>query len=162
MGDAEQKILDKRSDKLRARQRLLQVCADMDMDGNGELSFEEIVQGYKTNPEFSESLKLMDVGKEDLHTVFSILDSDRSRAVTYLEFVDQLHKMKTEESHTLLVFIKHYVGEIRQKVSEQLDIVRDELLVKFGQREKNMEQLLSAVGGLDMNELIGNKHAGFS
>merc|ERR1712113_668670 len=32
------------------------------------------------------------------------------------EFVDELHKMKSCDAHTLLIYIKHYVMDIRRKM----------------------------------------------
>mmetsp|Transcript_49864 Transcript_49864/g.154019 ORF Transcript_49864/g.154019 Transcript_49864/m.154019 type:complete len:167 (-) Transcript_49864:124-624(-) len=97
-------------------------------------------------------MMIMDVGKEDLKVVFEILDSDRSGTVSYTEFVEQLHKMRCHESHTLLVFVKHYVSDVHRKVSEQLDLMKNDLLVKttelFGQyehQEAGIKRLMSFV-----------------
>ena len=49
------------------------------------------------------ALRLMDIERDDLRTVFVILDSDKSGSVTYDEFCDSLHKMKTEEACPLAV-----------------------------------------------------------
>merc|ERR1712070_533245 len=85
----------------------------------------------------------MDVDIDDLELVFSILDEDQSGTVTSAEFVDQLHKMKTQESHTLLVFIKHYVNEIREKVTDQLALIEDDILTKMDDHEQRVSELLA-------------------
>merc|ERR1719446_1604396 len=72
----------------------------------------------------------MDVRKEDISVIFNIMDEDQSGAVTYKEFVEQLHKMKTQDTHTLLVFIKGYVNELRLKVGEQLSLLKKEVVGK--------------------------------
>ena len=41
-----------------------------------------------------------------MNVVWAMLDSDGSGEVSYDEFVEQLYKMKNDDSHTLLVFIK--------------------------------------------------------
>eukprot|EP00927_Polykrikos_kofoidii_P004679 TRINITY_DN11852_c0_g1_i1.p1 TRINITY_DN11852_c0_g1~~TRINITY_DN11852_c0_g1_i1.p1 ORF type:complete len:712 (+),score=80.60 TRINITY_DN11852_c0_g1_i1:40-2175(+) len=113
-----------------ARQKLRRLCALMDDDASGCVTLEELERGFKESSEFSSTLKAMDVAEEDLQTVFSILDVDKSGSVTYDEFVAQLHKIKTQEERTILIFIKHYVQEVRQKVSEQLAIIKSELVEK--------------------------------
>merc|ERR1711881_452108 len=72
-----------------------------------------------------------------------ILDEDKSGTVTSAEFVEQLHKMKTQESHTLLVFIKHYVNEIREKVTDQLALIEDDILTKMDDHEQRVSELLA-------------------
>merc|ERR1719356_1509265 len=58
----------------------------------------------------------MDIQENDLQVVFSIMDSDRSGSLSYDEFVDQLHKMKSEDQQTMLAFLKYYVMEIREQI----------------------------------------------
>ena len=40
---------------------LLVVCSEMDGDGSGCLTFEELMDGFTTNESFSDEMKLMDV-----------------------------------------------------------------------------------------------------
>eukprot|EP00927_Polykrikos_kofoidii_P064589 TRINITY_DN5995_c0_g1_i1.p1 TRINITY_DN5995_c0_g1~~TRINITY_DN5995_c0_g1_i1.p1 ORF type:complete len:807 (+),score=145.97 TRINITY_DN5995_c0_g1_i1:81-2423(+) len=144
---------DKRVGFEKAREKLVRLCELMDTDESGCLTLEELQSGFETNNEFASTLKAMDVAKEDLRTVFQILDEDRSGSVTYDEFVAQLHKMKTQEAQTLLVFIKYYVVDVRQKVSEQLDILKSELVEKVDEQSAITNRLARRMGraaGIDM------------
>jgi len=141
--DLDEQVEKKKQDCNVAREKLLQLCADMDNDDSGELGLEELAAGYQDNAEFASTLNLMDVGADDLEMVFEILDEDKSGTVTFTEFVDQLHKMKTQESHTLLIFIKHHVNEIREKVTQQLSLVRDDLMIKMEDHEQRVAELLA-------------------
>lgn len=114
--DHHQMVADKEEQMKKAQAKLLKICKEMDDDDSGCLGLEEMEQGFRKNKEFAACLKLMDIGQGDLKTVFNILDNDMSGSITYSEFVDQIHKMKTQESHTILVFIKHYVQEIKATV----------------------------------------------
>eukprot|EP00927_Polykrikos_kofoidii_P064590 TRINITY_DN5995_c0_g2_i1.p1 TRINITY_DN5995_c0_g2~~TRINITY_DN5995_c0_g2_i1.p1 ORF type:complete len:754 (+),score=121.97 TRINITY_DN5995_c0_g2_i1:96-2264(+) len=137
----------------KARAKLVNLCETMDIDQSGCLTLDELEIGFQCNEEFSSTLKAMDVAKEDLRTVFQILDEDRSGSVTYDEFVAQLHKMKTQEAQTLLVFIKHYVVDVRQKVSEQLDILKSELVERVDEHAAITNRLARRMGrvtGIDM------------
>merc|ERR1712187_452270 len=53
------------------------------------------------------------------------MDKDKSGEIDYNEFVEQLYRMKSSDAHTLLVFIKHYVTEVRQHVIRQLRIMKE-------------------------------------
>mmetsp|Transcript_60204 Transcript_60204/g.135494 ORF Transcript_60204/g.135494 Transcript_60204/m.135494 type:complete len:654 (-) Transcript_60204:69-2030(-) len=119
--DERQTLSDKKNDYERARARLLKVCTAMDTDQSGYLTVEEVYDGYASNAEFEQTLQVMDVGPEDLQMVFEILDEDRSGSVTYEEFVEQLYKMKTQESHTLLVFMHHHLIGLKNKVTSLED-----------------------------------------
>lgn len=141
--DLDEQVEKKKQDCNVAREKLLQLCADMDNDDSGELGLEELAAGYQDNAEFASTLNLMDVGADDLEMVFEILDEDKSGTVTFSECVDQLHKMKTQESHTLLIFIKHHVNEIREKVTQQLSLVRDDLMIKMEDHEQRVAELLA-------------------
>merc|ERR1712100_5826 len=110
-----------------AREKMYNMCASLDDDGSGSITLEELEQGFQTNPEFALALSVMDIRGEDMAVVFAILDEDLSGSVTYDEFVDQLYKMKSQDSHTMLLFIKGYVNQLRQKLSESLRLLKTEL-----------------------------------
>eukprot|EP00927_Polykrikos_kofoidii_P082444 TRINITY_DN8203_c0_g1_i4.p1 TRINITY_DN8203_c0_g1~~TRINITY_DN8203_c0_g1_i4.p1 ORF type:complete len:658 (+),score=75.34 TRINITY_DN8203_c0_g1_i4:188-1975(+) len=101
-----------------AKKKFRRLCAMMDEDDSGLLTLDELKQGYAEGGEFATALKAMDVAGDDLETVFHIFDTDQSGQVTFDEFVEQLHKFKTQEERTVLVFVKHYVAELHKKVSQ--------------------------------------------
>jgi len=103
-----------------AARHLYHLCTELDTDQSGRITFAEFEAGFEDNPEFADILRVMDIDREDLEVVFSMLDVDRSGDVAYEEFVEQLHNMKSRESHTLLIFIKFYVMEIKNRVYEAL------------------------------------------
>lgn len=129
------------------------MCKEMDKDGSGSLTLPELLNGYETNQTFEHLLKAMDIRKDDLVAVFSILDDDGSGDVAYKEFVEQLHKMKTDDSHTMLVFIKHYVVDLRNQVFDEMKIIQTELpgAIK-ALDEKVTRQLDLILQGMKSNE----------
>eukprot|EP00928_Gymnodinium_smaydae_P081771 TRINITY_DN65233_c0_g1_i1.p1 TRINITY_DN65233_c0_g1~~TRINITY_DN65233_c0_g1_i1.p1 ORF type:complete len:553 (+),score=81.72 TRINITY_DN65233_c0_g1_i1:96-1661(+) len=124
-----------------ASNKLRGVCEAMDKDRSGTLTFEELVQGYEELEEFRHNLSSMDVCREDLSTVFCILDEDNSGSVAYDEFVKQLYKMKTEESHTLLVFLKHHVQVLVEKVNAQVDLLRTVVIQTSTRQEEEIASI---------------------
>mmetsp|Transcript_11265 Transcript_11265/g.32536 ORF Transcript_11265/g.32536 Transcript_11265/m.32536 type:complete len:189 (+) Transcript_11265:2-568(+) len=63
----------------------------------------------------------MDIGKRDLEDLFEMLDADKTGDVDYQEFVNQLHMLRTSNSHTLLVFVKYYVSELKAKMDKVVE-----------------------------------------
>jgi hypothetical protein len=83
----------------------------------------------------------MDIERKDVEAVFKILDEDGSGDVDYSEFVEQLHKMKNSDSHTLLIFIKHYVKCIHEELSDKMQTWQ-------GEHEEMMDELHQMHGEL--------------
>mmetsp|Transcript_45683 Transcript_45683/g.85626 ORF Transcript_45683/g.85626 Transcript_45683/m.85626 type:complete len:615 (+) Transcript_45683:70-1914(+) len=122
------RIAEERDREFKAHQKSLQkLCREMDSDGSQTITFNELMSAFESNMEFKTTLHAMDIDREDLEAVFNILDDDGSGDVAYDEFVQQLYKMKTNNSSTMLVFIKHYITEVRRNVAMELDILKDQL-----------------------------------
>jgi len=114
--DTKRRVLEKEKVCKENAEALRNMCFELDEDRSGVLTKQELLDGFEHNPAFGSMMHLMDVSMEDLDAIFGILDKDGSGDVSYDEFVDELYKMKTHDSHTLLVFIKHYVSEINKQV----------------------------------------------
>lgn len=120
-------IVQKNKEHETAKHRLHEMCKDMDPDDSGFLSCDEVLAGYDNNKEFFEMMHMMDVEREDMEQVFRMLDHDKSGDVEYTEFVEQLYKMQTQESHSLLMFIRYTVNECRSDISNMLDLLSNNI-----------------------------------
>lgn len=114
-----------------AKARFLKLCNEMDLDGSGTLSLDELLDGFEGNDAFRMQMQIMDVDKEDIECVFKIMDSDKSGDVSYHEFVEMLQRMKNQSSRTLLMFIKFYVLELKNDVRQQLDLLKGDILANL-------------------------------
>lgn len=125
--DEQRRVADRARELESAKASLIEICQELDSDGSGHLSLRELERGMDTSLKFSRMMAYMDVAKSDMHLIFSVLDEDNSGLVSYTEFIEQLYRLKSQDVHTMLVFIRGYVNEVRSKVTESLGIVRDEL-----------------------------------
>jgi len=96
--------------------RLQELFRIMDSDGSESLDLEELKEGYDENEAFRNILRLMDITRDDMETVFEILDQNHDGVVAYEEFVTQLHYVKFMNSHSLLVFIRYYCETLGQSM----------------------------------------------
>merc|ERR1719313_2564861 len=80
-------------EKMADRQLLIDICADMDDDGSGELTRQELMHGYHNRPDFRDHLDAIEVTADDLTFVFSKIDPDKSGTVTYTELVKEIYRM---------------------------------------------------------------------
>jgi len=119
--DAQAILADKESEFRRHAAEFRSICVELDRDGSGTLSKREIIKGFSRNARFQELMQLMDFTKEDVDVVFNMLDKDGSGDLDYDEFVEELHKMRTRDSHTMLLFIKYYVSEIKTMMTDVVE-----------------------------------------
>eukprot|EP00930_Biecheleria_cincta_P025606 TRINITY_DN18201_c0_g1_i1.p1 TRINITY_DN18201_c0_g1~~TRINITY_DN18201_c0_g1_i1.p1 ORF type:complete len:677 (-),score=95.46 TRINITY_DN18201_c0_g1_i1:134-2107(-) len=128
--DVERKVQERIQSYESAKTDLLDICSQLDENGSGDLSLEELMAGFDNNNRFANTMTSLSLTRDDMEVVFNILDDDKSGEVSYKEFVDQLHKMKSQDTYTLLLFIKGYINEMRRQVGEQLSLTKGELLEK--------------------------------
>merc|ERR1719454_1143803 len=127
--------------RMESHNQLLAMCQHMDEDGNDELTFEELRVGYDTNTEFRKTLEQMDIGREDLQIVWTILDSDRSGTITSKEFVSQVYKLKASDTQFMLAYIKFYITEIKDKLRTEMNKLQKSMEVNMDIMEKDMEKI---------------------
>jgi len=130
---AKQLAEEKKLQRKEAHDHLRQMCIDMDEDGNEELTFEEIQRGFDSNDLFRSTLEKMDIGRDDLDIVWSILDSDKSGTVTAKEFATQIYHLKSSETQFLLAYIRFYITEIKHSLRAGQEKLKDDL--RHGQQD---------------------------
>lgn len=135
--------------------KLLGVCQELDTDNSGHVSKAELVKGAYDSLEFASLLKLMDICVDELEAVFEILDVDKSGTVSYKEFVDQLHRLRTGDSHTILMLIKHDVMCVHDRLKGHAKVMQTDAEET---RQVLQQNLSSAVASLrdDLSIAMGS------
>merc|ERR1711966_476898 len=67
--------------------------------------------------------KMMDLAVDELSALFDILDHDRSGSISYNEFIEQIHRMRSGDTRTLLMLIKHDIMCVDKNVKDELSTV---------------------------------------
>lgn len=119
---------------------LARMCREIDEDGSGSLSLEEMLEGCDTIEEFRKMMFTMDLRREDVETLFHVLDVDRSGEVSYLEFCQLLDSCTRRDPAMLQSIIKYSVMEVR-------NMVRDEVIATLNQHSQMLEEQLMLLGG---------------
>lgn len=65
--------------------------------------------------------------RERLGSHVSKCCEDSSGDIDYVEFVDQLHRLKSQDQHTLLIFIMYYVKELQAPVMRVSPVASEEV-----------------------------------
>jgi len=152
-------IAKQRAQEMHSFQRkLVSLCELLDEDHSGSLTYEEVVEGFKKNESFFDIMEAMDIFAEDIASVWGILDKNHDGVVDYEEFAEGLFKLKSEDSHTMMVFLKYQVANMQdtvQAVMAKLDTQTDFLSILTGAEvapaESTMAPLLSNDALADAN-----------
>eukprot|EP00747_Dinoflagellata_sp_TGD_P041852 gnl/TRDRNA2_/TRDRNA2_141716_c1_seq1.p1 gnl/TRDRNA2_/TRDRNA2_141716_c1~~gnl/TRDRNA2_/TRDRNA2_141716_c1_seq1.p1 ORF type:complete len:292 (+),score=44.92 gnl/TRDRNA2_/TRDRNA2_141716_c1_seq1:3-878(+) len=112
--DHAQIIRRKEAEFQQAQTQFEVICADMDKDSSGTLTLDELFHGYDAIQDFSSTMKVMDVAREDMGKVFAMLDEDDSGHVTYHELASGLHKMKMGDERTVLMMLEFSVAQVHK------------------------------------------------
>lgn len=92
--DKAEQAAEKEAEQDKARKELVQVFAEMDADGGGTLSQQEVAQAWK-NRRVRQKFRTMDIGKKDLGILWTALD-DGDGELTIDEFINGMRKLKGE------------------------------------------------------------------
>jgi hypothetical protein len=152
--DVKELIKYEKRQKNRMRNRLIDVFAEMDSDGNGYLTLQELRYGFETNVEFATILNAMDVEEEDLDIVYCILEGQNETGVRYDDFVEQLWKLKSQDMHTLLIFIKFYVMDVRNKIISQVGTLESRIAKDYDKIAKDYDVIKDRLVGFYKDQMM--------
>ena len=115
-------------------QKVLQKMFDrMDEDKSGRVSFEELVEGARKDPEFQSRLRVMDIDESDLRQLFEMIDISGEGEIENTEFIAALSRW-VHDSKTAPRFVKYNVlrslrmqEELFDALDEQFTFLADRL-----------------------------------
>jgi len=122
----EQKIM-----KMSATNEILEICKEMDVDGDGELSEMEL-RGFQDSMEFRTAMKKLNLTQEDLTIAFQTMDTGGT--VSYHEFVRKLYKMKDSDAQFMLERIQYLIIQVRDHVVDNMKKT-EETMVELEKQE---------------------------
>lgn len=94
--------------------------ASMDENNNGMISYEELLKGYDEVGEFKRFMDLMDLKREDMATVFNVLDTGNTQEVPYLEFCQHLGNFFKRDPVIMHSLVKYSVMELRKLLEHDI------------------------------------------
>jgi hypothetical protein len=122
----------------------------MDAAGVGSVSFEEFQHGLESCPEFGRALDTLEIDVRDICAVFEIMGQETdSGRVTYDEFSDCLLRITKDETHMLLLFMKHFMGRLEHQM---VATVRKHTEVNDAKADKLRNEMQSLVPFLSTAE----------
>lgn len=89
-----------------AVQRVLSILEQVDSESKGSISYDDLIQGYRDNPELRKLFRAMDLEENDLSSLFRLMDVDGDGHCSYSEFIDIVQKSIAQDVKVQLLFIK--------------------------------------------------------
>jgi len=106
------------------QRKLVRICAELDVNCDGFLSLEELVDALDTNPDFRDVCEALDIHKDDMEVIYAFLDSDGDGTVTYTEFVEQAFKIRQLDVNSFLVTLRGVVNRLSMDMRTEIRTMR--------------------------------------
>eukprot|EP00930_Biecheleria_cincta_P065970 TRINITY_DN5190_c0_g1_i1.p1 TRINITY_DN5190_c0_g1~~TRINITY_DN5190_c0_g1_i1.p1 ORF type:complete len:714 (-),score=110.34 TRINITY_DN5190_c0_g1_i1:287-2428(-) len=121
-------------------QFLTEIFKQIDEDASGELELHELIKGAEEVPEFQSRLRVMDIDKNDLVQLFSMLDADGGGSISPEEFKVALNRW-LYDSKTATRFVKYNVQRLVEQQQTLLKTARNQNR-KFGKELAKLTKLV--------------------
>lgn len=95
----------------------------IDADGSGQVTFEELLEGARKDPEFQSRLRVMDIDESDLLQLFEMIDVNGEGEIAAAEFIAPLTRW-VHDSKTAPRFIKYNVLRSLTRQEELYDLTK--------------------------------------
>jgi len=151
--DIQDKARLKATDQLETKKELFELCSQMDADGSGTRSKEELFYAYENMVEFSTLMMKLEVQADDLDALFRVLDADGSGDLDYEEFCDELVSLKSEDQQTLLILTRYAVQQIQHELDTKLQSKMQNLISASAKQEVKLEDINAKLTALCSSHL---------
>ncbi|CAE8647587.1 unnamed protein product [Polarella glacialis] len=131
---------------------LARICHDMDGDENGTLSLEEMLYGCDESKEFHSMMDRMGLRREDLASVFNVLDADGSGDVSYLELCQMFDSATKRDPTMMLSLCKFSIMEVKQVIQNEIRPLLDRQKQTLGQHTKMLASIQRHLGIPELEE----------
>merc|ERR1712137_811705 len=111
---------------------ILELCASVDADGSGMLSFAELEKAYAEISLFRDRMESLCAEKDDMHIICKVLDPDDSGSVSYHEFVDMIYNLEEVNANVEAAEVKVHLMELERVIAKAnlITTQHTEMLVK--------------------------------
>ncbi|CAJ1452786.1 unnamed protein product [Effrenium voratum] len=123
-----QNIFEQFKKRREAENRLREMCQAIDVDRDGVLTLDELMDAYATNEEFRKTLFLLEIDETDLICLFDLMDVDRSGDLTYEELISCINKSETNDLKRQMMLVKLQVQDIWLRVRDHLNDAQENII----------------------------------
>jgi len=96
----------------KATQRLGKLFAEIDSDGSGSISLDELLEGYDSNQQMQNMFGKLDITRNDLGMLFELMDSDNVGELSYDSLIQNLRTCQMENTRKSLAMLRLQTAEL--------------------------------------------------
>eukprot|EP00931_Biecheleriopsis_adriatica_P065699 TRINITY_DN40191_c0_g1_i1.p1 TRINITY_DN40191_c0_g1~~TRINITY_DN40191_c0_g1_i1.p1 ORF type:complete len:621 (+),score=109.00 TRINITY_DN40191_c0_g1_i1:61-1923(+) len=145
---AEEKIAAKKKERETAIAQIADILKDLDEDGSGQISLEELTIGYEENNALRQRFDELGIAKKDLGRLIEVMDEDQSGEVDYEEFSNGLLSFEETDPRAQNLALNLMIREMQLTLTKRFSVIEQMLEsgVTSGEKEKEKESSPSALG----------------
>lgn len=136
----------------RERAPLLELFKRLDQDEDGHVTLSELLAGYDSDQSCRALFQSLGISRQDLHIAFEILAetgaADES-GVAHKEFVQRLHRLKTETTGKQTILDIH---STKLCINKRLDSVERDLSRRLDKQDAMLARMARLLEGLSNND----------
>eukprot|EP00930_Biecheleria_cincta_P055497 TRINITY_DN41817_c0_g1_i1.p1 TRINITY_DN41817_c0_g1~~TRINITY_DN41817_c0_g1_i1.p1 ORF type:complete len:660 (+),score=90.55 TRINITY_DN41817_c0_g1_i1:40-2019(+) len=137
--DVETRLREKDAERRYNMLNLAKLCHEIDYNGSGTLSLDNFLEGMENSRQFAKLLKILDLEKSDIESIFHVLDMDKSGDVSYFEFCDAINKASKRDLQMMSSLIKFSIAEVKALLERDIN-------AKLDNHTALLQQILLRVG----------------
>jgi len=119
--DVEERLIDMKAEEAHQLEMLGPVFKEIDLDGSGTLTAEELLHAYRVDPRLQQVLSLLRIDEEGLLTLFQLMDSNGDGDINYEEFTKCMKAAQVQDIRmqmmTLKLHVLQLVGDLGERVA---------------------------------------------
>eukprot|EP00929_Paragymnodinium_shiwhaense_P035527 TRINITY_DN19158_c0_g1_i1.p1 TRINITY_DN19158_c0_g1~~TRINITY_DN19158_c0_g1_i1.p1 ORF type:complete len:691 (-),score=107.86 TRINITY_DN19158_c0_g1_i1:363-2435(-) len=124
--DEEYMLMIQAEELVASLEKMCEIFEALDTDGTRHITLPTMSEYYDEYPDFRALLNRIDIHRDQLNTVFEILDKDNNGQIDFGEFVSGLHNLRSEDLRTICMLARHFsqstwtaVAAIHESVQSQ-------------------------------------------
>eukprot|EP00927_Polykrikos_kofoidii_P080257 TRINITY_DN7712_c0_g3_i1.p1 TRINITY_DN7712_c0_g3~~TRINITY_DN7712_c0_g3_i1.p1 ORF type:complete len:700 (+),score=104.46 TRINITY_DN7712_c0_g3_i1:157-2100(+) len=130
--DAQTKLKRKKKEEAAALVKLYEVIRSIDVDGTGEITVDQFLEGYDSHSDIRFILAMLSIDRADVSQLFRLMDNDQSGTVSYDEFMSCIQKAETQDMRVQMMVLKIQICDIARAVKDEMSMLVDLINEKWG------------------------------
>eukprot|EP00930_Biecheleria_cincta_P025776 TRINITY_DN18292_c0_g1_i1.p1 TRINITY_DN18292_c0_g1~~TRINITY_DN18292_c0_g1_i1.p1 ORF type:complete len:646 (+),score=100.00 TRINITY_DN18292_c0_g1_i1:23-1939(+) len=118
--DVENRLRQVELERRNAERRLQEMCSSIDLDCDGTITLEELLEFYHTNEEMRNVFHILDIREEEIEALFNIMDKDQSGDLSYAEIVTHIVKADSNDLKRQVMMLKLQLQEVWERVRGEM------------------------------------------
>jgi len=103
-----------------AQSVLLKMAKDIDEDGSGDITHDELLASFDENMEFKTIMRILGLEKEDMERMMMLMGGDKSGTLNYTEFINAIAKASKQDTGAQVMMMQLELKDVSQLIQKSL------------------------------------------